>query len=1067
MLSKVRFSVRFVALAALFWATSCGTTTPPAPVEAVDSPAGEITKKAQPEPPVAIRDGDRRIRVDVEEWSIWGEGEDASKKTAQVTPYQDPAASGKQAARVVFQEVDTDTDRGTVTYRFYIVSTFFRLNHDVWVRYATKDMGIECEFIYQEGNKFEGPKDPLTIRRLAMKPTANWRGTYRWEKLGTIRTTRGWHELVVKSTGGAINIDALVFATHSAYVEDGRADRDIADKNAGIYTAGGVALGGIGVGKFELCRDGKVRNLVTNNNWDAPLNELNGSFFAAWAKPTGKGETPIHRALVLRSEYAFEPVKSIDYDGVFPTAAMGFRDPALPVSIQLNAFSPLLPNNVKDSSLPVALYEFTLENPTDREQEAAIAFSWENIVGLGAWGDPRWYHYWDDRQANTQRFAQDDGMKGIIFKNKKTRTPLSDGDYTLACVEQEGVQVSYRLQWDTRSDGLDDWSAFREAGRFKDGREVASGSPGAAVLAATTTLKPGEKKTIRYILAWDMPNLISAKGRPYGHAHNNFFTGSWAVANYARQSFDRLQAGTYQIQKHLKASNLPPWFVRRLLNDAVPIYANSWLTKDYKFAINESPNNMNGCMGTMDQRFVAGIFNAMFYTDLDRSELNQFADSQSKTSGSVPHDLGHSDLDTNKNRTGGGPGDWPDLALSFVLQNYRRYLWTGDQEFIDRVYPKMKKSMNYTQEVLDTDGDGIPNVRGGLLGCSYDAQLTYGNVDYIGSMALAALLAMEDLSMRMGEPEYAKQCRSWFEKGRASFERELWTGEYFRHYVEIEPRIKDGKAQPLEVSDNCHLAQLAGQWFADAVGLGAIQDPDKIHKAVGTMARLNGNPKWWCPPDEVDAKGNIEFAHTVSWVLYIEAFFSALAFQHGHPDDGFRIAEAIHKTIEKEGNNPYDIRLMYHPDDGGMAWGRWYMTAPASWTILNALEGLTVDIPRKQLGLAPSLPGSFGGKLSAPLFSPVFWAWLDYVETHQEKRTERTYQIKWLEGSPSGNVAFDTLALALPRSATQIRVEVNDKEVSSIQFDKTTGKLVVVHQFEVRKGTPTGVRVLFVPSLPK
>ncbi len=1028
----------------------------------VESVSKSVAAKPVDPHPIVIHEGDRRIRHDFEEWSVWAEGETPDKTSATAKVYSDPEASAKQVGGLVFQEVDADTDRQQASYRFYISSTFFRYGYDVFVRYATKDMGIDCEFIYQEGTKYEGPKPPITLKRTTMKPTTNWRGTYRWERLGRINTTRGWHRLIVKSTGGSINIDAFAIATHGAYVTDGRADRDIADKNAGIYTAGGVSLGGIGAGKFELCRDGKIRNLVTNNNWDAPLNELNGSFFAAWSKPSGGGASEsVLRALVLRSEYDLPPVVGIDYDPRFPTVGMKFNDPALPVEVSLEAFSPLVPNNVKDSALPVAVFAFTLANPSTVPQETSLAFSWENIVGLGAWGDPRRYFFWDDRDGNHQQFVATDGMKGILFKNRKSRSPLADGDYTVACLEQPGVEVTYNLQWDLKGDGRDGWESFAKAGRLEDNRTKAKGNPGAAILAATTTLKPGERRTVRFVLAWDMPHLISARGRTYGHAHNNHFQGSWAVAEYAMKNHERLHAGTTLVQKHLAASNLPRWFVRRLLNDGFPIYANTWLTKDDKFSVNESPNNMNGCMGTMDQRFVSGTWSAMFFPVLDKNELDLFGISQSKKTGAIPHDLGHSHLD--KHTAGTGGGDWPDLTLAFTLQCYRQYLWRADEKFIARMYPRMKRAMDYCITVLDKDGNGIPNVRGGLLGTTYDDQWSYGTVDFIGSQTLTALLAMEDLANRRGDPEYAKLCRARFDKARKSFEDELWNGTYYRHFREIKPRVVKGVEQPLEVSEGCHLAQLAGQWFADSVDLGPIQDIDKMDTAVATMMRLNGNQKWWVPPDHVNARGELDFEHTVSWVLFAEAYLCSLAFQHGHPDDGFRVMENIHKTIEREGNDPFDVRLMYRPTDGGAAWGRWYMTAASSWNVLRALEGFTVDLPRKKLGLSVSLPKSFDGKLSAPLFSPTFWAWLDYAEATKDGQTERAFELRWLEGSPSKAVAFEALTFALPRSAKQIKIEIDGKPVTVTTFDAATGRLVVHHTVRLAEGSKTTIQLQYNP----
>src|SRR5947207_5753085 len=64
--------------------------------------------------------------------------------------------------------------------------------------------------------------------------------------------------------------------------------------------SGGVPLGGIGTGKVELLPDGTLGNLTLNNNWERPIAELPGSFFAVRATA---GEKTTARVLALRSPY--------------------------------------------------------------------------------------------------------------------------------------------------------------------------------------------------------------------------------------------------------------------------------------------------------------------------------------------------------------------------------------------------------------------------------------------------------------------------------------------------------------------------------------------------------------------------------------------------------------------------------------------------------------------------------------------------------------------------------------------------------------------------------------------
>ena len=62
----------------------------------------------------------------------------------------------------------------------------------------------------------------------------------------------------------------------------------------------GVSLGGIGAGKIEFCPSGRFSNVTTQNNWDAPIVDVEpvkrahysaegipGAFLAAWVEGTG------------------------------------------------------------------------------------------------------------------------------------------------------------------------------------------------------------------------------------------------------------------------------------------------------------------------------------------------------------------------------------------------------------------------------------------------------------------------------------------------------------------------------------------------------------------------------------------------------------------------------------------------------------------------------------------------------------------------------------------------------------------------------------------------------------
>ena len=84
------------------------------------------------------------------------------------------------------------------------------------------------------------------------------------------------------------------------------------------------------------------------------------------------------------------------------------------------------------------------------------------------------------------------------------------------------------------------------------------------------------------------------------------------------------------------------------------------------------------------------------------------------------------------------------------------------------------------------------------------------------------------MAERLGDAEAAKRWVGWFERGQVAFDRRLWRGD---HYA-----FDDGGAVS---SDSIMADQLAGQWYADATGLGDLLPPDRIETALRTIHRMN------------------------------------------------------------------------------------------------------------------------------------------------------------------------------------------------------------------------------------
>jgi uncharacterized protein (DUF608 family) len=154
----------------------------------------------------------------------------------------------------------------------------------------------------------------------------------------------------------------------------------------------GMPVGGICAGQLYLGGDGKLWHWdIFNLPQPGHFTSTSGPNYAQPPPP----ESPLEQGFAIQVTAAgksqvrrldsrgFNP-QHIAFRGQYPMAFVDYRDPGLPVEISLEAFSPFIPLNVADSSLPATVMRYTVKN-TSRETVAVALAGWlENAVCLGS-----------------------------------------------------------------------------------------------------------------------------------------------------------------------------------------------------------------------------------------------------------------------------------------------------------------------------------------------------------------------------------------------------------------------------------------------------------------------------------------------------------------------------------------------------------------------------------------------------------------------------------------------------------------------------------------------------------
>jgi hypothetical protein len=145
----------------------------------------------------------------------------------------------------------------------------------------------------------------------------------------------------------------------------------------------GMPVGGLCAGQLYLGGDGKLWH------WDI-FNRVEHTNEAHYANPM-RPASPLDQGFSVRIKDGEKTeVRTLDragfaeirFRGEYPIAFVEYRDPVVPVAVKLEAFSPFIPLNTDDSSLPATILTYRLENVTNRPIAVEIAGWLENAICL-------------------------------------------------------------------------------------------------------------------------------------------------------------------------------------------------------------------------------------------------------------------------------------------------------------------------------------------------------------------------------------------------------------------------------------------------------------------------------------------------------------------------------------------------------------------------------------------------------------------------------------------------------------------------------------------------------------
>jgi non-lysosomal glucosylceramidase len=758
-----------------------------------------------------------------------------------------------------------------------------------------------------------------------------------------------------------------------------------------------VPIGGIGTGCVSLGGWGQLQDWeIYGRPGKGNLNEM--AFFSLYAKP--RGGHPVVKVLQgptagprmgpaipaffkggasgawNRAHGAGLPhFRSGALTVRYPLAELSLRDPNFPLVPRLTAWNPFIPLNEDDSSIPCAIFQWEIANPSDVACDATLFMNLSNTIGF------------PEATGGKNSYRDDEGMRGLFFTTER-HAPGSPRFGTMALATSH-PRVTYLTHWKRGGwyDPLTDFWAQAQSGALDEGVAAESsgdapGEPGSLGIRLSIPARGTRSATM--VLAWHFPTQEhywakpDAEGRRPSWApwYATKWTDAWDAARYALANLRRLESETRGFVDTLHSTTLPGHVVEAVSATSSILKSPTCLRlTGGEFWGWEGCNDADGCCaGTCTHVWNYQQMLPFLFPRLERGiRETDYAHNL--------HDNGH--MSFRMPLPLGTPGSASyhaaaDGQLGGIMKVYRDWRISGDDAWLARLWPSVKRSLQFAWVAWDRDRDGVMEAP---QHNTYDIEF-WGPNTMCGSFYLGALRAAEEMARALGDGQSAEKYAALFKRGSAWMDAHLWNGEYFVQRVDPNAGKNDLFARPVaeqgsgvdetgapkyQYGAGCLSDQLLGQLFAEFLELGDLFDSAHIDGAMRSIYRYNwkrelfdhANPQRIYAQDEEPGlllctwpRGNPErfpFPYSDEVWTGIEYATAALAAYRGMVDESLAMVKAVRVRHDGATRNPFDE----------FECGHHYARAMASYAVLLALSGFVADLPHARLALRPRLSQSF------------------------------------------------------------------------------------------------------------
>ncbi|HEY4290656.1 MAG TPA: GH116 family glycosyl-hydrolase [Puia sp.] len=758
-----------------------------------------------------------------------------------------------------------------------------------------------------------------------------------------------------------------------------------------------MPIGGIGTGTVSLggrgdLRQWEIMNVPGKQNPGGPnandLESISPVFCLYTRTADGKTMTKSLSGPLEYYEYEHmmgEPVehhglprfRKASFDAAYPFGQVNLSDKDVPVDVKIKAFNPLIPGDADASGIPIAVLRFVLTNKTDQPVVASVCGVMDNFIGIdGTKEKVEWKGeqllYGASKNRNVFRTSSE--FSGIYMTSEGV--DKADPAWgTIALTTDATENLSYKtstspLGWG--SEILSFWDDFSKDGMLTNTRYDQPDMPTGA-LATQVTVPAGGVREVSFYVTWDFPNRFGWSPTRVGNYYSLKYADAWDVMEKTWPRLGGLEAATLSFVRAFLSSDWPDAVKEAALFNISTLRSQTvFRTEDgIMFGWEGVMDRVGSCQGSCTHVWNYEQATAFLFGDLAKTmrevEFGVSTDSQGLMSF-------RTNLPIRTAKPWGKAA--ADGQMGTIMKMYREWQLSGDDGFLRKYWPMVKKALQFCWIKNGWDGD----VDGVMEGCQHNTM----DVEYYGPNPqmelwyLGALRAAEEMARYTGDKEFAVKCRKLFEQGRAWTDANLFNGEYY--IQDVRPPMKAENINPFlqvgmgsrnlanpdfQLGKGCLVDQLVGQFMANVCGLGYLVDTGHIRSSLKSIMKYNYRESMFD-----------HFNHLRSYVFDDESALLMASYPHERPEypfpyynevmTGFEYVAAVEMLYEGQTENGLrcikNIRDRFdgrkrNPFDE-IECGHHYARAMDSWAATLALSGFHYSAVSKSMSFS-GRPGKY------------------------------------------------------------------------------------------------------------